>query len=84
MEESRMITRISVDGGRMKGNTPNPIRVEVGGGRLFYADAVKVSGGMFITSPVARPYGATVWFETEEAVVMCVAPESDQDMEEAA
>lgn len=77
------LTRISVDSARMKGKTPNPIRVEHEG-TLYYGDSVKVYGGIFVTSEVARPYGATVWFETEEPVLMCVAPEESGEMEVAA
>jgi hypothetical protein len=77
------VTRISVDSGRMKGRQPNPIRVE-NEGKLYYGDTVKVGGGMFVNSPKARPYGATVWFETEEPVLMCVAPEDQDELEAAA
>jgi hypothetical protein len=64
------VTRVSVDSGRMKNSQANAIRVEVDG-KLEYAESVKVGGGMFVTSPIARPYGATIWFETDEPVILC-------------
>lgn len=64
------VTRVSVDSGRMRQGAPNAIRVERNG-TLEYAHEVRVAGGVFVTSPVARPYGATIWFETAEPVVLC-------------
>lgn len=69
-----MISRISVDSGRAKSGAANAIRVKQNG-KLEYAEMVKVGGGMFVTSSIPRPYGAHVWFETDEPVVLCVASE---------
>lgn len=67
-----MITRVSVDSGRMKNGAPNAIRVERDN-KLEYAHEVHVGAGVFVTSPVARPYGATIWFQTEGPVILCAA-----------
>lgn len=72
-----MISRISVDSTRMKNGERNAIRVERRG-RLEYADQVRVKSGVFVTSEVARPYGATIWFETREPVVMCAAAQEGE------
>lgn len=64
------VTRVSVDSKRMKDGSPNAIRVERNN-RLEYAEMVKVGTGMFVTSSVARPYGARIWFETTEPVILC-------------
>lgn len=79
------VTRITVDSTRMRAGAPNAIRVERDA-RLQYAEAVKVGAGMFVTSPVARPYGATIWFETTEPVILCSRGEDavEEHMEVAA
>jgi hypothetical protein len=77
------VTRVSVDSGRMKNNLPNAIRVERDG-HLGYAEEVRVGNGRFVTSHIPRPYGATIWFETTEPVVMCMAPDEWHDLEAAA
>ena len=77
------VTRVSVDSGRMRNGAPNAIRVERNA-RLSYGTEVRVGAGVFVTSSVARPYGATIWFETTEPVILCAAQDQTQEMEVAA
>lgn len=77
------ITRISVDSSRMRNGATNMIRVERDG-NLAYAAEAHVGGGAFVSSSIPRPYGATVWFETTEPVILCVDPEPCDESEVAA
>jgi hypothetical protein len=75
------VTRISVDSMRMRNGVNNPIRVEHQG-KLAYADMVKTGPGYFVNAPaMRRPYGASVWFETEEPVILCVMPDDCTEFE---
>lgn len=70
------LTRVSVDSGKMKAGATNAIRVERNN-KLSYAERVRVQEGVFVTSSVARPYGATIWFETTAPVILCVKGEEE-------
>ncbi len=66
------LSRVSVESGRVKEKHPRSIRVERDG-VLTYGTEVRVLGaGRFVTDVEnPRPYGAFIWFETTEPVIIC-------------
>lgn len=82
VEPEQTVSRVSVESGRAKDRQPRALRVERDGA-LTYAETVKVGRGVFVTNlDEPRPYGAYVWFETTEPVIVCSSVHETRPVEE--